>query len=414
VIRKIVFNALSTALSIAMSAALCHAQPQLSLQQAIDKALQSRASLKADLERVAAAEGLRKQAGLFPNPEFQFQNENLRPGQTYSRDVDTLAMINQQLDVLGKRKLRVELAGESVLRTQAETELARWEVAQQVKLAYWAARGSQEVQRVLRTTADDFQKVIDFHAAQFSQGAIAEQDLLRVRLEGERLKISADVAFIEANRARTQLLKEMGEINFSEVVLTEPLSPDSQFRPLGVEQALEQRIEIKVARAALEQAKANVKLQDVSARPDLNLTAGYKRTQLPDTPNGVNTAIVSLRITLPTTDKNQGNRIAAEAEVRRQQLLVTALETEIQADYASAVQEYESRRLELLNALEPLREHAANIAGIAAAAYAEGGTDLLRLLDAQRARVDAELAWARGMADYRQSVARLETAEGVN
>jgi len=399
---------------ICLGTILCRAQPQLSLKDAVDKALQSRASLKADVERVASAEGLKKQAGLFPNPEFQFQNENLRPGQTYTRDVDTLAMINQQLDVLGKRKQRIDLAGAGVVRAQAEAELARWQVAQQVKLAYWAALGSQEVQRVLKKTADDFQKVVDYHAAQFSQGAIAEQDLLRVRLEGERVKIAADLAFIEVNRARLELLKEMGQTDFSEVVLTEPLDFDSRFMPLSVEQALAQRIEIKVARAALEQAKTNVKLQDFAARPDLNVTAGYKRTQLPDTTNGVNTAIVSLRITLPTADKNQGNRIAAEAEVRRQQQLLASVETEIRADYAAALQEYESRRTEFTNALAPLREHAANIASIAAAAYAEGGTDLLRLLDAERTRVDAELAWARGMVEYRQSIVRLEAAEGIN
>ena len=115
---------------------VCRAQTRLSLQEAVDKALETRASLKAEAQRVSAAEGLRKQAGLLPNPEFQFQNENLRPGQTYGRDVDTLAMINQPLDVLGKRKQRVALAGEGVARSQAEYDLARWQVAQRVKLAY--------------------------------------------------------------------------------------------------------------------------------------------------------------------------------------------------------------------------------------------------------------------------------------
>ena len=391
----------------------CRAQAPLSLQEAIDKALVARASLKAEAARVSIAEGVRRQASLLPNPEFQFQNENLRPGQTYGRDVDTLAMINQPLDVLGKRKQRVALAGEGVLRAQAETELARWQVTQQVKMAYWTARGSQEVQRVLTTTVENFQKIIDYHAAQLSVGAIAEQDLLRVRLEGERLKISADLAVIEVNRSRLGLLKEMGQTDFSEVVLTEKLEPDTPFMPLGVEQALAQRIEIRVARAALEQSRANARLQEVAARPDLNVTAGYKRTQLPDTTTGVNTAIVSLRITLPTADKNQGNRMAADAEVRRQEQLLAAAEAEVRADYAGALQEYESRRAEFLSALQPLRQHAADIAGIAAAAYAEGGTDLLRLLDAERARLDAELAWARGMVDYRQSIVKLEAAEGV-
>src|SRR5580658_10456930 len=230
---------------ICFGTVLCRAQPQLSLKDAVDKALQSRASLKADVERVASAEGLKKQAGLFPNPEFQFQNENLRPGQTYTRDVDTLAMINQQLDVLGKRKQRVALAGEGVVRTQAEYELARWQVAQRVKLAYWATRGSQEIRDVLTTTIGNFQKIIDYHAAQLSVGAIAEQDLLRVRLEGERLKISADLAVIEATRSRAELLKVMGQTDFSEVVLTEPLALDSQVTPLSIEEVLAQRIEIK-------------------------------------------------------------------------------------------------------------------------------------------------------------------------
>ncbi|HEV2198508.1 MAG TPA: TolC family protein [Bryobacteraceae bacterium] len=398
---------------IFLNAGACWAQSRLSLREAIDKALQSRASLKAEAERVSAAEGLRKQAGLVANPEFQFQNENLRPGQTYTRDVDTLALINQPLDILGKRKQRIALAGGGVIRTQAEYDLARWQVAQRVKLAYWAARGAQEIHDVLKTTVDNFQKIVDYHAAQLSAGAIAEQDLLRVRLEGERLKISADLAFIEASRAQVQLLKEMGQADFAAVILTEPLALESQVTPLGVEQTLAQRVEVKVARAAIEQAQANAKLQDLSARPDLSVTYGYKRTQLPDALTGVNTAIVSLRVTLPTTDKNQGNRIAAQAEVRRLQQMLAASEADVRADYYSALQEYELRRAEFFNALQPLREHATTISEIAAAAYAEGGTDLLRLLDAERARLDAELAWARGMVDYRQSITRLEAAEGL-
>jgi outer membrane protein TolC len=145
----------------------------------------------------------------------------------------------------------------------------------------------------------------------------------------------------------------------------------------------------------------------------LNLTYGYKRTQLPDTAAGVNTAIVSLRITLPFADKNQGNRGAAYAEVRRRQDLLSAVENDVRIEYNGALHEFELRQAEVVNALQPLREHAANISRIAAAAYAEGGVDLLRLLDAERARLDADLAWARGMAEYWQSVARLEGAEGI-
>jgi outer membrane protein, heavy metal efflux system len=245
-------------------------------------------------------------------------------------------------------------------------------------------------------------------------GAIAEQDLLRVQLEHERLKIAADIAGIDANRARIDLLKEMGRTDFPDLILTEPLAVTSFPDPPDIEIVLARRADLKAARTALDQARANVRLQDGAARPDLNVTYGYKRTQLPDTTEGVNTAIASVRITLPFSDRNQGNRAAAEGEVRRAQQQLAAIETEVRADYLGALEEFRMRRAEFETMLQPLREHAATISRIASAAYEQGGTDLLRFLDAERARLDAELAWARGMIDYRQSVVRLEAAEGVN
>lgn len=393
---------------------VCRAQATLSLRDAVEKALQSRASLKAEAERVTAAEGLEKQAKLLPNPSFEFQNENLRPGQTYTKDVDTLAMISTPLDVLGKRKQRIALAAEGVNRAQADRNLARSQVVQRVKFAYWTARGSQEILDVLKSTNDNFQKIVDYNSAQFSQGAIAEQDLLRVRLEAERLQITREAALIEAGRDRAELLRQMGQSGLTTLLtLTEPLAPTEGITPLSADQVVQNRAEIKAARAAVEQARANVRLQEVSARPDMNLLAGYKRTELPDTTSGVNTAMVAFRITLPFADRNQGNRLAAEAEVRRQEQLMAEAEAQVRADYYGALDEYRLRRIEVDNALAPLREHAANISTIANAAYTAGAVDLLRLLDAERARLEADLMWTRGIVDYRQSIARLEAAEGI-
>ena len=319
-------------LFIAGLTGVCFAQNRLSLTDAVSQALRSRASLKAEYERISAAEGLRVQAGLRANPVFQFQNENLRPGQNYGQDVDTLALIYQPLDILGKRKERIAVATKAVAAAEADYGQVRWQLIQNVKLAYWTARGAQQISELLAVTARDFQKTIDYHAAQFSAGAIAEQDLLRVRLEGERLKIAADLAVLDANRARFQLLREMGENVASNIVLTDPLAPEQPPVPIEFRQVLSQRTEVKAARAALEQACANVKLQEVYARPDLSVTYGFKRTQLPDTPTGVNTAVAGMQITLPFLDKNQGNRYTAAAEVRRQEQVLRAVETSIRAE----------------------------------------------------------------------------------
>jgi cobalt-zinc-cadmium efflux system outer membrane protein len=393
-------------------AGACSAQSKLSIDDAIKQALQSRASLNAENERILAARGLKRQASLRANPEFLFQNENLRPGQTYTRDVDTVAYVTQPLDILGKRARRISVAEEGIGRTQAEYDLAKMRLIDAVKLAYWTARGAQEARDVLQSSVANFQRTVDYHAARLSAGAIAEQDFLRVRLESERLKISANLSAIEANRAVMALLKEMAKPVTAGVILTEPLQ-SAAFNQIPLDTVLAQRSEIKLARAELTEAESKERLEAVSARSDLSAFAGYKRTQLPDTTYGVNTVIAGFQVTLPVTNKNQGNREAAEAEVRRRRQLLAAVETDVRAECESALQDYQMRRDEAIATLEPLRQEAKNLAQIATAAYAEGGTDLLRLLDAERARIDADLAWARGMTEYRQSIVRLEAAEGV-
>jgi len=394
-------------------AASALAQQTLTVREAVDRALASRPSLKAEAERVTVAEGLRQQAAARPNPEFQFQNENLRPGQTYSRDVDTLAYVVQPLDILGKRGRRIDAAEQTVTRTQAEYELAKQRMVRDVKLAYWRARGAQQSRDLLRSTVDNFRQIIDYNNARLRVGTIAEQDVLRVQLEGERLAITANLAALRASRAEAELIREIGDPSITTPALTEALDTTSTITPLSAEEVLAQRAEMKIARASLEEARARARLQDVLARPDLTLTYGYKRTQLPDTTQAANTSIAAFAVKVPLFDRNAGNRAAATAETRRQQALVEAARLDVLTDFGAAVQDYVQRQTEVVGTLQPMREHAGNIASIAQAVYVQTGGDLLRLLDAQRSRLDAELAWVEGMVDYQQSIVNLEAAEGV-
>lgn len=394
---------------------VCRAQARLTLQDAVDTAIRTRPLLKAESERVSVAEGHKRQAGLLPNPEFQFGNENLRPGQTYSRDVDTLAYVTWPLDILGKRNQRVAVAAQTVSRTEAEIELTRRQVIRSVQLAYWAARGAQERLALLQSTVSTFQRIIDYHAAQLSAGTIAEQDLLRVRLEGERIQIAVHLATIEAAKARTQLLKELGRPSGFDVVLTEALdaTPATLATP-ALQDVLARRSEITIAAASIDEARANARLQDISARPDLAVVYGYKRTQLPDALSGVNTSIAAVKVSIPLFDRNQGNRAAAAADLRRQEQLRAEAETSVTADLQQAIQEYQMRRTEVTDTLTPMRAHATTISSIAQAAYQQGGVELLRLLDAERSRLDAEAAWVDGMVAFQQSVVNLEAAQGVS
>ena len=131
----------------------CAAQSRLGLRDAVAEALRSRASLAALAQEVSAAQGAERQARLIENPTFQFENQNLRPGMTYGTDVDTYAFLTQPLDILGKRKRRIQVAQGEVASAQADYELERRRIARGVAQASWAARFAWAARQQLRPDA---------------------------------------------------------------------------------------------------------------------------------------------------------------------------------------------------------------------------------------------------------------------
>jgi outer membrane protein, heavy metal efflux system len=154
-------------------------------------------------------------------------------------------------------------------------------------------------------------------------------------------------------------------------------------------------------------ARANLGLEKAVGRPDLDALFGYKRT------SGLNTAVVGLQLNLPIFDRNQGARSAAQAETLAAQRTLEAINLRLDSEAALARKEYEARLRQARDIFTPLHQQAEQISDISRAAYREQGLDLLRLLDAERFRVEAQLAWLRALTDYHKSVVNLERAEGV-
>lgn len=387
------------------------AQSGLSLKDAVERAAESHPLLQAGSRRVAASEGLRRQASFRPNPRLILQSEGVRPYPTtpafsYSQDADTFAYLSQVLEAPGKRERRMDLAGAAVKRAALDRDLTEYQVISRVKLAYWNAAGAARIRDLLEENARTFGQIVEYHEIRVREGAMAEADLLRVRLEGERLAIGANTAVLEADRARIQLFREMGRAEFPEVRFTEPMEDDPGEILADTRLALERRPEVKLARQAIEQAQANEALQRVTAKPDVDLLLGYKRM------SGYHSLLGGVQATLPFRDRNQGNIASAEAEIKVAEASLAATEALVAAEVAAARREYELRRKQVRTSLKPLREQAIEAARIALAAYREGGSDLLRLLDAERVRLDTEVLYYRTLAEYRAAAAALQAAMG--
>ena len=190
------------------------AQEALSLSAAIEMARQSNPLFRAANGRVAAAQAGVVQARLRPNPRGFVQTENWRAWSTPSYrpgdQTDTYAYITVPMETGGKRAARTELARGTALRSELERELIERQVVARIKQAYWAAAGAERILRAHLDNVATFRQVIDYHEARVREGAMPEADLLRVRLEGERLELAANAARLEAERARIELFRAMG------------------------------------------------------------------------------------------------------------------------------------------------------------------------------------------------------------
>lgn len=390
----------------------CRAQLRLSVREAVAKALESHGALMAETERVGVLEGLTRQAALKPNPRLTLQVENVRahgdPGFVYGRDADTYAFLSRTFTTAGKRERRVDLAQANRDRARLERELLARQIAQRVQLAYWNAAGAQKTHELLLVALRTFEQIVEYHRLRVREGAMAEADLIRVQLESDRLELAANTAFLEAEKARIQLLREMGQPEFPAIILADALDEGlPEKMTVDAARALEDRIEMKLARQAVEQAQAAQRLQQSLARPDVEGILGYKRA------SGFNTLVAGVQWNLPVADRNQGNIASAAAEVRVAESNLKATAAVVRAEVDAARVEYEIRRRQVTESLKPLMERAAESARIAGAAYREGGADLLRLLDAERTRLDVQALYVKSLAEYRQAIVMLQYAMGV-
>lgn len=388
------------------------AQQPLSLADSLREAIQQHPLLSAADGRIATAQGLLDQAALKPNLRLNLQVENIRGGwQTPYRPLvenDQFAYLTHLLETAHKRERRTDLAAAHKELAAIARDILAQHVAAQVREAFWHALGASRIAGVYQETLANFAQTVSYHETRVREGNMAEADLIRVRLEMERLRLAASSAGLAAEHARIQLQREMGRSTFTEALpLAGELEGSSSVPPENADEALNRRAEVRLARQGVAAAGANLALQTALARPDLDLSGGYKRS------GGYDGLLAYLNMDIPWRNRNQGNIAAADAETRVARSNVAAAEASVRAEVRAAYSAYRLRKSQISGMLDALSNHARETARIAQAAYREGGADLLRLLDAERVRLETELLRVQAQTDFRLSEAAVEAAMGV-
>ena len=384
---------------------------QLTLDRVIDRFLQRNLSMEAARYQVDVARAEQIAARIRPNPGFTFSAENLKvSGDTpFNRLYEVSTTYAQTFELGSKRRLRREVA--DLIVSVAEARLA--DVLRQrifdVKRAYYEAVLARYAQFNAMENRTSFDELIKFNKVRFEEGAIAEGELLKVKLE----RVKFDSAYAQAELAQRQavirLLHLLGETDFSRV---EAVAGELNFAPINLdlaslrEMALQNRPDVKAAELDVTLGERRVALEHARNSMDITPFAGVKRVGID------NTLLFGVTIPLRLNDKNQAGIARAAAEEKIANTELTIARNRALADVESAYRGYETARDQVTTFQRELLQQSNESYTISLAAYQEGATELLPLLEAQRTRADIRQQYYRTLLDYQTSILLLEQAVG--
>lgn len=368
-------------------AAIAQGNPTIrSLAEALAMAEQGSPQKNAWAATVFAAQADVEQARLLPNPELSIAAENFAGSGDYAagRSVELSVGVSQPIELGGKRAARVEVAERGVAVAQAETELRRLDLRQQVAEAFVDATAAA---RAVELERDRVALAADIAGAAQERYSAGKEPQIQADKAG-LAKAAAAAALQRAQRdfaaARKRLAALLGqeEIDF---VVDRSWFEDIGAAPAPGAEAGQGRGELALLQAELAQKQAEIESLRADAVPNMVLGAGV--TRFADTDDTAFLASVS--IPLPVFNRNQGAVLRARHEVEQIQARTAAARLTLAADLVGAREGFAAAWTEADTLKRQILPGAERAFATAREGYRAGKFTYLDVLDAQRTLTDA-------------------------
>lgn len=359
--------------------------PPLTLADALARARRASPLREANARLLTAADEVASRAGRLLNPQVDLRVENLGPTGQSALPKDVFAVVNQPIELGGKRRLRRELSAADRTTAEAQLGLTDWQVGARTARLYVEALRTRLLLETQTANRAGLAGMAVTMRKRVEEGVAAEADLLKFDAETARLDLELVHARVDLDRWLNELGYVIGMAGPPDPSqLVEPASPPAPVpdrAALAVQVALHPDARLAVAR--VERARQARALEQARRRPDPLLTAGYKRTA------GVDTAVAGIALVLPVFDRNGVATARAEGDLRAAEAERNAVIGRLAADAASLATAAQVLLARAATVGRELVAPAEAVRSATQAALREGTGDVLRVLDAERVVRDA-------------------------
>ena len=330
--------ALGCLLALAPSTALAQTPappPPLTLERAVDRFLARNLAVEAARHRVDAARAERLAAGLRPNPTLTLSAEDVKlSGPTPAGELyEVTSSLSYPIELGDKRRLRVETADASVAVAEAQFADVLRQRLVDLKRAFYDVLLARAVVDHALETRQTFDTLVDLNQVRLEEGAIAESELLKVRLERGKHQTALTQAELALRQAGIRLLDLVGESDLStagtvtgalEVTAT---GPDLEALRAA---ALQERPSLQAAQHTVALAARRIALERARSTVDVSPFVGLRRA------GENNTVLFGISVPLPIHDRNQGGIARAVAEEKAAEAELAVHRNRVLAEVESA------------------------------------------------------------------------------
>ncbi|HEV3060269.1 MAG TPA: TolC family protein [Vicinamibacterales bacterium] len=420
--RSMVLSALAPLTCVYVSAQAA-AQPaqaprvRVTLDQAVDMALQHNHSLLAARSTILQDQALEVTANLRPNPVVLGDAQFLpvfQPSNFTTEYLDNSAQFDLGVSYLfergKKRQHRLQAAQNQTAVTTAQVDDNGRTLTFNVAAQFIAALLAQEDLVFAQTDLTSFQQTVDISQASHDAGAMSEGDLLKIKLQ--LLQFQMDVS--AAKLARVQALASLRQLlGYESVPEDYEVVGALQYQAVTPGEddlkamALRQRPDLRAAQLGVTAARSQLSLAEANGKRDV--TAQFNATHVA----ALNTGSLFASIQLPIFDRNQGEIARTRYAITQSQELSSEQSSLVLTDVANS---YEALRTadQVVQLYESgYRKQASDSRDISQYAYQRGGASLLDFLDAERTYRATELAYRQALATYMVALEQLRQAVGT-
>ena len=390
---------------------------KITLDEAIQLALQRNHSLLAGRTTIQQNQAQEMTANLRPNPNFFVDWDYLPAFSASSQNSSYIgnqteadAGISYLIERGEKRQARLRAAKDATAVTISTIADNERTLTFQVASQFLTVELAESTLGLAEQDLKDYQNTVELTEIRYRSGAISQDDYLKIKIQS--LQFQNDVA--QAQLAKVRGLADLRQTLGPESV---PVNYDiaGQFEYQAVKanreelqmRAFQMRPDLRAAQHAITAANSQYLLAKADAKQDLTVQANYTHV------NGINGVSFYTSIPLPIFNRNQGEIARTRYAISQSQELEKQASSQVATDVNDAYYNLQTNDQIVQLYLSGYLAEAQADRDIAEYSYQRGAASLINFLDAERSYRATQLAYRQVLAAYLTALEQLREAVGT-